>query len=150
MTMTCECTLHKISIYLSWRPILRFRIYIWLWIKICWRPRICKTFWDKNNLFEQWNVSTIFEIDYFLNLLLVVSTDRVLTLEQLKCQFEQMIGMEKPIRKVRNGILLPKLFWPTVRKIVLVIEKSFEIRGCGLRICKHFEISRTICLNSKR
>ena len=25
----------------------------------------------------------------------------------------------------RNGILLPKLFWPTVRKIVLVIEKNF-------------------------
>ena len=24
--------------------------------------------------------------------------------------------------KSRNGILLPKLFWPTVRKIVLVIE----------------------------
>ena len=24
-----------------------------------------------------------------------------------------------------NGILLPKFFWPTVRKIVLVIEKNF-------------------------
>ena len=24
-----------------------------------------------------------------------------------------------------NGILLPKLFWPTVRKIVLLIEKNF-------------------------
>ena len=26
--------------------------------------------------------------------------------------------------QVRNGILLRKLFWPTVRKIVLVIEKN--------------------------
>ena len=25
-----------------------------------------------------------------------------------------------------NGILLPKLFWPTVRKIVLVIEKNIS------------------------
>ena len=32
----------------------------------------------------------------------------------------------------RNGILLPKLFWPTVRKNVLVIEKKllyFEAEG---------------------
>ena len=27
--------------------------------------------------------------------------------------------------KNNNGILLPKLFWPTVRKIVLLIEKNF-------------------------
>ena len=27
--------------------------------------------------------------------------------------------------KNRNGILLPKLFWPTVKKNVLVIEKDF-------------------------
>ena len=31
-----------------------------------------------------------------------------------------------------NGILLPKLFWPTVRK------KTFEIRGWRPRICKFF------------
>ena len=28
--------------------------------------------------------------------------------------------------KSRNGILLPKLFWPTVRKIVLVIKKRLK------------------------
>ena len=28
-------------------------------------------------------------------------------------------------RLCRNGILLPKLFWPTARKNVLVIEKNF-------------------------
>ena len=29
----------------------------------------------------------------------------------------------------RNGILLSKLYWPTVKKIVLVIEKNFEAEG---------------------
>ena len=43
-----------------------------------------------------------------------------------------------------NGILLPKLFWPTVRK-----NCSFEIRGWRPRICKIFEITRTICLSVK-
>ena len=28
-----------------------------------------------------------------------------------------------------NGILLPKLFWPTVRKKNLVIKKTFEAEG---------------------
>ena len=41
----------------------------------------------------------------------------------------------------RNGILLPKLFWPTVRKNVQVIEKNFW---------KVFEIPRTIYSNSER
>ena len=37
------------------------------------------------------------------------------------------------------------------RKIVLVIKKkNFEIRGWRPRICKNFEITRTICLNSER
>ena len=29
---------------------------------------------------------------------------------------EKFVGIEKSAGKVRNGILLPKLFWPTVRK----------------------------------
>ena len=37
--------------------------------------------------------------------------------------------------------MLPKLFWPTVRKIVLVIEKKLN---------KIFEINRTIYSNSER
>ena len=40
-----------------------------------------------------------------------------------------------------------ELLW---EKIVLVIEKSFEIRGWRPRICKNFEISRTIYSNSER
>ena len=35
-------------------------------------------------------------------------------------------------------------------KIVLVIKKTFEIQGCRLRICKMFEITRTIYSNSER
>ena len=34
-------------------------------------------------------------------------------------------------------------------KIVLVIEKTFEIRGWRQRICKNFEITRTIYSNSE-
>ena len=29
---------------------------------------------------------------------------------------EKKIGIQKPTGKVRNGILLPKIFWTTVRK----------------------------------
>ena len=39
------------------------------------------------------------------------------------------------------------LLW---EKIVLVIEKNFEIRGWRPRICKIFEITRTIYSNSER
>ena len=46
-----------------------------------------------------------------------------------------------------NGILLPKLFWPTVRKIVTWSRKTFEIQGWRQRICKMFEITRTIYSN---
>ena len=50
-----------------------------------------------------------------------------------------------------NGILLPKLFWPTVRRNCSSDgETFFEIRGWRPRICKHFEITRTICSNSER
>ena len=45
-----------------------------------------------------------------------------------------------------NGILLPKLW----EKIVLVIGKIFEVGGWSPRICKYFEITRTICSNSER
>ena len=49
-----------------------------------------------------------------------------------------------------NGILLPKLIWPTVKKNVLEIEKFFEIHGWRPRICKFFEITCIICSNSQR
>ena len=51
----------------------------------------------------------------------------------------------------RIGILLPKLFWLTVGKNCSSDrEKTFEIRGWRPRICKVFEITRTICSNSER
>ena len=40
-----------------------------------------------------------------------------------------------------NGILLPKLFRPTVRR---------NCSSDGEKICKNFEITRTICSNSER
>ena len=46
-----------------------------------------------------------------------------------------------------NCILLPKLFWPTVRKNR---KKTFEFRGWMPRICKIFGITRTIYSNSER
>ena len=50
-----------------------------------------------------------------------------------------------------NGILFQKLFLPTERKkLFLWSRKTFEIRGWRPRICKIFEISRTIYLNSER
>ena len=36
------------------------------------------------------------------------------------------------------------------KEIVLVIEKTFELRGWRLRICKYFKITRTICYKSER
>ena len=56
---------------------------------------------------------------------------------------------QKPLSKMvfcyRNCF---DLLW---EKIVLVIEKKyFEIRSWRQKICKSFEITRTICLNSER
>ena len=51
----------------------------------------------------------------------------------------------------RNGILLLKLFWPTVRKKMFWwSRKTFEIRGWKPRIFKIFEITWTIYSNSER
>ena len=94
----------------------------------------------------------------------------------------QVTSITIPTARNRNGILLPKLFWPTVRKncpwdrekrfwdhknnlfkqwkvrtifgngmlVLKVSHIKFEIRGWRPRICKNFEITRTICLNSER
>ena len=52
---------------------------------------------------------------------------------------------------LRNGILLPKLFSPAVRKNCFSNrEKKHEIQGCRPKICQNFEITRTISLNSER
>ena len=51
----------------------------------------------------------------------------------------------------RNGILLPKLFWPTVRKNCSSDrEKTFEILGWRQKIFKNFEITRPLYSNSER
>ena len=54
---------------------------------------------------------------------------------------------------IKNGILLPKLFWPTVRKKCSSDwEKllKFEADRWRPRIFKNFEITRTIYSNIKR
>ena len=54
----------------------------------------------------------------------------------------------KKLGKVRNGILLPKLFWPTVRKICSSDRE--KLWGWRPRIWKFFEITWTIYSNSER
>ena len=44
----------------------------------------------------------------------------------MKCR-DNLLWKIKTVPRTFNDILLPKLFWPTLRKIVLVIEKNFEI-----------------------
>ena len=49
-----------------------------------------------------------------------------------------------------NGILLPKLFWLTVRKKILVIEKNFWNKRMKAKNLQIFEVTRTIYSNSER
>ena len=51
--------------------------------------------------------------------------------------------VKKQNQNCNNGILLPKLFLPT-------LSKTFETCGWRPRICKTFEITRTIYSNSER
>ena len=100
---------------------------------------------------------------------LIVESDQDLNLRlciQTKIQFWSLLknaqrlqkfwfwghfSFEKLVEVVWNGILLAKLFWPTVRKNCHSDqEKTFEILGWRPRICKDFEIPRTICSNSER
>ena len=49
-----------------------------------------------------------------------------------------------------EGILLQKLFWPTMRRNCSSHREFFEIQGWRPIICKIFEITRIICSNSER
>ena len=50
-----------------------------------------------------------------------------------------------------NGILLPKLFWPTVRKKCSSDrEKNLKFEAEGWEFAKHFEMTRTIYSNNER
>ena len=72
----------------------------------------------------------------------------------IKCNHDnkfQSISAKNYMNPSNNGILFPKLFWPSVRKSCSCDgEKTFEIRGWRPRNCKKFKITRTICLNSER
>ena len=56
-----------------------------------------------------------------------------------------------PFSYAKIGILLPKLFWPTVRKKCSSDqEKLFKFDAEGRFFKKFFEITRTIYSNSER
>ena len=59
-----------------------------------------------------------------------------------KLSFNRILYFTASADQTRK-IVLPKLFWPTVRE-------KFEIRGWRTRFCKIFEITRTIYSNSER
>ena len=62
----------------------------------------------------------------------------------------QFLMRKKTIKSaLRNGILLTKLFLPTERKNWSSDREKLEIRDWRLRICKLFEITRTIYSNSE-
>ena len=66
---------------------------------------------------------------------------------------QKLLSWIPPIKtfKIENGISLSKLFWPTVRKKCSSDwKKLFEIWGLRPKICKIFEITRTIYSNSER
>ena len=61
----------------------------------------------------------------------------------------QLIGAPMAV-SLNHGILLSKLFWPTVRKKCSKgREKLLKIRGWRPRICKIFQIIRTTYSNSE-
>ena len=54
-------------------------------------------------------------------------------------------------RRDRNGILLPKLFWPTVRKNYSSDRKTLlKFEAEGQEFATNFEITGTIYSNSER
>ena len=75
------------------------------------------------------------------------SSTRVITQQKYSLIFyyvQQLFKMnETQVTGFLNSFLLPKLFWPTVRKkLSLWLRKTFEIRGWRPRIYKPF--SRTL------
>ena len=53
--------------------------------------------------------------------------------------------------RIMNGILLPKLFWPTVRENCSSDwEKLLKFKAGGWEFAKILRSHRTICLNSER
>ena len=57
--------------------------------------------------------------------------EKILSFSEHAKSYQTSVGVffvqdkKKNSPKFENGILLPKLLWPTVRKIVQVIEKNF-------------------------
>ena len=66
------------------------------------------------------------------------------------CYIVQIVLLLPKWQEACCACLLPKLFWPIVRKKKFYwSRKTFEIRGWRPRLCKLFEIPRTIYSNSE-
>ena len=66
---------------------------------------------------------------------------------------EEKCGKSQPVlpNNIKNGILLPKLFWPTVRKKCSSgQEKLLKFNAKGREFAKNFQSTRTIFSNSER
>ena len=90
-------TFHNLA-QVSWERIWsfkqRFSCLLWYFVsKIVLIYCEKKMFFRDSNLFGQSKVRTIFETEYFFFILLMEIPIRSDTLEQLKCQLEQIFGM---------------------------------------------------------
>ena len=66
----------------------------------------------RNIYWKQWKVRPILESECFFE----CRFPRSDTLEWLKLELEKELGFRNLQEKLKNDILLPKLFWPTVRE----------------------------------
>ena len=108
------------------------------WLVFGWLAKLGNFFWPiMSNFWELF--FHVFMGEIFFSRNIVVSAQKSCNEWKWK-----KVKKEWILNKLRNiGILLPKLFWPTVKKTV-------EIWGWRPRICKMFEIRRTIYSNSER
>ena len=69
----------------------------------------------------------------------------------LSFNMPHVLSVFRTYLQTKNGILLPKLFWPAVRKNCPGDrEKLLKFEAEGPRVCKIFETTRTIYSNSER
>ena len=124
--------------------------------------------WSKmsvdHKLVDKWWCFAMMQFDYFFSVLRwCLVSPRVTRVEliasciknnaKFPCNWVQHDPKKIALRGLSNRKLVfcyrncSDLLW---EKIVLVIEKTFEIRGWRSRIFKYFEITRTIYSNSER
>ena len=100
--------------------------------------------WTK---FRKYGHSVMSGLFRLRNLQCILNSDSSWMFPKVTKYFQKLIQKLPWKGKFENGILLPKLFWPTVRKIVLVIEKNFW--NSRLK-AENLQKTRTIYSNSER